>query len=256
MESLPIRENKFSVPDGASRISRTRLYNKLDVHRGIKLVTVSGGPGYGKTALVVGYLQERRIPAIWYSLQESDRYPHIFVHHLKAAICSHRGHRLTLPVTMETYREEADELSHLLANWPSECTIVCDDVQAICRSKEITDMLETLIGPAGDRITFILVGQTMPDLPYAEWAEGRHIAIRDALLAFTREEIVDFFKLASGPSLENVEIDMLVHRTEGWPASLQLIRDAVQSLAVQDRERLWSSSLMRHSSRFPFTWRR
>ncbi|MNB78992.1 HTH-type transcriptional regulator MalT [compost metagenome] len=240
MTSLFIRESKITIPDCSPCLPRTRLYSFLDEHRHAKLITVISEPGYGKTTLISGYVRERNIPAVWYRLNESDRYPHILLTHLKAALCLNSGHHLTQPVMPESVREELEEVSLMLSNWTSELYLVFDDIQMIQSVREILDILSLLIRESSSRVTFVLIGQQLPSLPYASYKVQRQYAeITNRELAFSREEVEAFFRDASADPLESFELELIVHKTEGWPASLQLVRDAIQGRTREERERIW-----------------
>lgn len=205
-------------------------------------MTVVSEPGYGKTTLISSYILERTIPAIWVQLRESDRFAHSFITHLQAALCKHMNHPEPKPVLPETIQEELAGIIVMLNKWSGMLHIVFDDVQVIQPIKDILDIMERLLRETSPNITFIFIGQSLLSLPYAAYKVRRnYAAITNLELAFTQSEIVDFFVDINGATpMEDYEIELIYHKTEGWPASLELIRDAIQERDKEDRARIWS----------------
>ncbi|MRN56455.1 BTAD domain-containing putative transcriptional regulator [Paenibacillus monticola] len=222
-------------------LPRNRLYEHLDKHRQVKLMTVVSEPGYGKTTLISSYILERSLPAIWVQLRESDRFAHTFITHLQAALCKHMNLPESKPVLPETNQEELSGIIVRLNNWSGRLHIVFDDVQVIQPIKDILDIIESLLRETSPNITFIFIGQSLLSLPYAAYKVRRnYAAITNLELAFTQSEIADFFLGMNAAPLEDYEVELIYHKTEGWPASLELIRDAIQERDKEDRVRMWS----------------
>lgn len=67
--------------DGLAKINRPRfsltyhrscLYNLLDELYATPLIMVNGLPGAGKTTLIAGYAESRKIPCLWYQMDQND----------------------------------------------------------------------------------------------------------------------------------------------------------------------------------------
>ena len=84
--SEPIITTKLNIPRLPARlVTRQRLLNLLDEGKTRKLTLVSAPAGFGKTTLVSAWLQERRLPAAWLSLDLSDNDSVRFVTYLVSA---------------------------------------------------------------------------------------------------------------------------------------------------------------------------
>src|SRR4030067_2829137 len=63
---------KVTCPTSIGYFPRHRLYRLLDKTRKAPVLWITGPPGCGKTALVSSYLQSRRLPCLWYKVDEAD----------------------------------------------------------------------------------------------------------------------------------------------------------------------------------------
>lgn len=51
---------------------RKRLFQLLDSSQNYPIISISGPAGCGKTSLVASYLDARKLPCLWYQIDESD----------------------------------------------------------------------------------------------------------------------------------------------------------------------------------------
>ena len=63
---------KITRPGATGLFPRERLFRLLDQGRKNPIVLVYGPPGSGKTSLVSSYLDARRLPCLWYRMDEGD----------------------------------------------------------------------------------------------------------------------------------------------------------------------------------------
>jgi ATP/maltotriose-dependent transcriptional regulator MalT/DNA-binding SARP family transcriptional activator len=65
---------------------RQRLFKRLDTAEHEAAIWLAGPAGSGKTSLMVSYLKEKRIPAIWYQIDPGDSDPANFFYYLNQAV--------------------------------------------------------------------------------------------------------------------------------------------------------------------------
>ena len=63
---------KISRPSPLGVFPRQRLFRLLDHSRAHPITWITGPPGSGKTTLVTSYLDPRKLPSLWYQLDEGD----------------------------------------------------------------------------------------------------------------------------------------------------------------------------------------
>src|SRR4030065_798662 len=76
---------KVPPPVSSGYYPRQRLYRLLDKARKAPVLWITGPPGCGKTALVSGYIESRRLPCLWYKIDEADADPATFFYYLGLA---------------------------------------------------------------------------------------------------------------------------------------------------------------------------
>ena len=77
-----ISPRRGSRPIIRKAVLRERLFERLDRFQDGPATWVSGPAGSGKTTLVSSYLQDRRIPNLWYQVAEADKDPATFFYRL------------------------------------------------------------------------------------------------------------------------------------------------------------------------------
>jgi ATP/maltotriose-dependent transcriptional regulator MalT/DNA-binding SARP family transcriptional activator len=80
-----IHKAKITRPLFRGSLPRERLFRLLDGGRNRPVTWVSGPPGSGKTTLVSGYLESRKLPCLWYRVDKGDADPASFFHYLGIA---------------------------------------------------------------------------------------------------------------------------------------------------------------------------
>jgi len=76
---------KITRPVITEVFPRVRLFKLLDTGRKRPVIWIAGPPGCGKTTLVSSYLDARKLPCLWYQIDEGDADPATFFYYLGLA---------------------------------------------------------------------------------------------------------------------------------------------------------------------------
>lgn len=238
---MKLQESKISIPDYSPYLIRGRLFDFLERSLGRKLILITTEGGYGKTTLVSSFIKEKNIDSIWYQLSQFDRDQQTFLSYFKSAISKKMsGIPFQYEVTSDNAEEELKKLVEILSTWPSPLVIVLDNYQEIDQCEEIESILHTILAHSSSSVTFIITSRLRPNLPLLQLKLQKQLAeLKTKDLAFTMEEVADFFNhLHQLPLLEH-ELELIYDKTEGWAASLQLLEDLIKDMKETDLPSFW-----------------
>ncbi len=105
--------SKITRPILSGVFSRKRLFSLLDRMRKHPLIWVSGPPGCGKTTLVASYLEVRKLPCLWYQIDQGDTDPATFFFYLgQAAKRASPKKRKPLPLLTPEYLQDVPTFTY------------------------------------------------------------------------------------------------------------------------------------------------
>jgi LuxR family maltose regulon positive regulatory protein len=240
---------KYHIPPMATqRVQRSRLINCLNelLLPGKRLALVSALAGSGKTTLVRAWVEDccskegvtPPFRVAWLSLDEEDNDLVIFFAYFIAALktacteieiepISASG---TGPYMPPSARSVLANIVNQLAELPGQIVLVFDDYHAISAAA-IHEAIAFLLEHLPDRARLVIITRAESLLPISRLrARGQLVEIREADLRFTANESALFLTEAMGLHLNPVENELLVERTEGWAAGLQMAALALKAL--------------------------
>ena len=226
-QTLRVIEPKLMLPRvHAGMLRRTRLLEMLDDHGASSLTVLDAAVGYGKTTLVRSWCIERPEAVIWMTLDAADDDPVRLWTHLATAVerlgQGLGGSGADVPRRPgragRDGRRRADER-------PGRLRASGDDrSRRPPRGREraslgsIAHAIERL--PAEARV--LASTRSDPAIGLARLrASGALTEVRARELAFTVEEARELI-VREGIELSGDSVELLVERTEGWPAGLYL----------------------------------
>jgi LuxR family transcriptional regulator, maltose regulon positive regulatory protein len=177
-------------------VMRARLVRRLMGARDLPLVVLAAPAGYGKTTTLLEWAQHDPRPFVWLSLERVHDDPD----DLRAALAV---------ATAAVYRHTGTSV------------VVVDDLHVL-RSHAAVELFTSYVEhpPRGAQV--VVASRSELHLRV-----GRRRAHRQVLelgardFATTRSEAAELLELA-GVVLDDVQVDALVERTEGWPVGLYL----------------------------------
>jgi LuxR family maltose regulon positive regulatory protein len=238
---IPIIATKLNLPYSRARtVSRPRLVTRLEEDLlqnsefSRQLTLLSAPAGYGKTTLVLEWLNQRDAPAAWVSLDEADNDPRRFITYLIAALDQiHPGLGEATSTRLRAPQPPPDDLLvttlvNEISTTPIPLTLVLDDYHVIHTTK-IHQLLAFLLDHQPANLHLVITTREDPLLPVSKLrARGQVLEIHQDDLRFTADETADFLNRVMGLTLTPEEIFALEHRTEGWIAGLQLAALSMQ----------------------------
>ena len=238
---MKVIQSKLRIPSYSPSLNRDRLFSFLEQHQQTSIIEVTGESGCGKTTFISSYIREKNIPTIWYELESSDRYAHIFLTYLKTGLhqLTNQNHfnAVIQPKDIET---ELESIVSILSSRSEPLFIVLDDYQSVNQSPELEPIIEKLITHCSSMVTFIILSRIQPNLPMKLKVRKSYKEISTSVLAFTREETADFFNTLYKLNLEEQELDLIYKATEGWVASYQLLFGIISKMNSTERAFFWS----------------
>jgi LuxR family maltose regulon positive regulatory protein len=207
-------------------LRRARLLDALGSNDGPALTVLNAAVGYGKTTLVRSWCVERPEAVIWMTLDAADDDPVRLWLHLATAVERlgsglGRGALSGLAVRGASVDTVVDELMNGLVAYGRPVTIVLDDLHAVS-SKESLESIGHAIERLPTNARLVASTRSDPAIGLARLRARRALAeVRARELAFTVDEASELI-LRAGIGLSSGSVEVLVERTEGWPAGLYL----------------------------------
>ncbi|MBU1195542.1 MAG: hypothetical protein KKE62_18280 [Proteobacteria bacterium] len=185
--------SKFTVPKRREIFSRKRLIRLFEDNPDKKLFVVTAGAGFGKTTLVVDALSEMAPDCAWYKLDEQDIDFHVFLTHLYTLVLHQfPGGRKKTPEAL--FPSGILEKTSVLIKW-------------------LSFLQEQIHRPS------VII------LDDYHLVQESIVEIDEADLCFSGPEIAQFFK--NHAPMEPADIDSIKRSTNGWAASLVLLKHTI-----------------------------
>ncbi len=211
-------------------VPRLHLLQSLDqgVRMGRRLTIISAPAGYGKTTLLVAWIQERDLPTAWISLDEGDNDVTRFLTYLIAALQKvHADPDDSELFNLQPTQEQPIEsvltaIVNALSRIPDPFLIVLDDYHII-QASAVHVAASFLLEHLPPQAHLVIATRADPPLPLARLrGRGQLTELRMTDLRFTEEEVAKFLNQITSPNLTPEDIVTLSTRTEGldcWAAN-------------------------------------
>ncbi len=242
VSGLPIHGAKIHRPLlPPDTLSRERLNGWLDIHAAGRIVLIVAEAGFGKTTLLADWSRRTDRRCLWYRLERDDRDWLGFVRHVVGS--GRETDDEFMPRTLRLLNDMGPggptrdtvvesfltELAAEAAAEPHGITLILDDYHAVDGDDEVVPVVRGLLERAGDGLTVIISTRSNPALPLGRFrARGGVARLEGEELCFALDETERLFRDAYQRPLEPDVVEDLVHRTDGWPAALRLVRSAIE----------------------------
>jgi LuxR family transcriptional regulator, maltose regulon positive regulatory protein len=191
-------------------LRRERLLRRLAQTTHVPLALIVAPAGYGKTTLLSHWLQDDARPVVWLTVDEADDDPDSLIRSIAFALDVLAPADLTLA-----------ELVYAIEGREDTFVLVLDDLHHL-RSEDALAVVMAVADAVSPGSQVVLAGREEPGLPIGRLrAQGRLIDLWARDLVMTRREAATMLSLAD-LELAADDVQVLLDRTEGWPAGLYL----------------------------------
>jgi LuxR family maltose regulon positive regulatory protein len=236
--AISLLKTKTYIPKANGKlVHRPRLTKRLIDSQESKLILISAPAGFGKTTLLVEWIQDLEPSVAWFSLDQNDNDLTRFLAYIILALqgINENFGLSTLEMLHSTKRPPTENILTYLINEAAEdlapFILVLDDYHVITE-KSVHDAINYLIDHLPPQAQVVLSTRSDPPWPISRLrARGELVELRAKDLRFTRQEAHQFLGKVLGFDLKEDELKALELRTEGWIVGLQM---AALSLQGQD----------------------
>ena len=230
MANKRISISKITKPKISRVYLRQRLFRLLDHAREKPVVWINGPAGSGKTTLISSYLDSRKLPCIWYQLDERDSDIATFFYYMglagkKAAPRRRKSlplltpeYLLGIPTFSKRYFEE-------LYSWiKPPFAIVLDNYQEVASDSMFHEVMIEAFNSIPSGIKILVASREEPVPSMARLQATQEIEVmgwKD--ICFTLEESEEIIKLHRGKKPSNKALRQLYETTQGWVSGLVLL---------------------------------
>lgn len=230
---------KLSPPQARSVWDRIRLFEEIDdALSASAALWIAASPGAGKTALVASYLQQRNLRATWYRIDEGDRDPAVFLHHLAwaASRIAPECDATVLPRFPDEPRADLAGFARhyfdqFFAGLPRGAVLVFDD-WTLPPESPVLKLLQVVLSNLPEGINVIAISRDGPPAAYARVRANGAMTLMDGnLLRLTADEAAALagVRCDAGSIPTSGTISDLHELVDGWVAGFLLMLDGLRN---------------------------
>ena len=242
MTRLRNNPGKNSRPILRKAVLRERLFERLDRFQDGPVIWVSGPAGSGKTTLVSSYLQDRRIPNLWYQVAEADKDPATFFYRLGSSFTEafpRRKNPLSLfnPEYLQSIPAFADRFfREAFSSLKPGTILVLDNFQFIPENSIIQEVILLGVNEFAQGRLLMLISRAAPPSSWIRLQANQQLALLTwEDLRLTLEESVDIVRLRPDRDVPGETIRQVHAMVDGWAAGLILILQGLRQGIIPEK---------------------
>ncbi len=260
---------KLTKPKSANVLFRKRLFKLLDEARNKPVVWITAPPGAGKTTLISTYLENKKLPCLWYQIDEGEGDIASFFYYMGIA-ARHAAPRYRKPMpnltpeylqglpvfTRNYFRELYGRINPpvspfkkggIISSIPSFSkgglgrirkggfVIVLDNYQDAPADSQLHGIIQTGLSEIPDGINVIIISRAEPPSEFAGLrANNKMNIIGWNELKLSPEETNGIVQLKVQKKLSREVIQELHNKTNGWAAGLVLLLEQAKNIPIPD----------------------
>ncbi len=226
------------LPDNI--IHRKELSEKLSANRGRQLIIVNCPAGYGKTTLIVDFLEKSKLKYGWFQIHNDISNVYSFfsylIHSIKRLDQEFGDNTLKIiQSTRERYQlpKQFNQVLNLLLStfinefsrkYGEDIYIVLDELEQLDKSEWINETLEKLLYNLQPNLHFIITTRELPEVNLSTLtAKQKVFKLLTNDLEFTNDEVREVLKNYFDSEYNEDEITSLVKNMGGWVTGIHLL---------------------------------
>lgn len=224
----PLVESKLLPPRSRTGlVDRPRVVHLLDGADGAALTLLSAPTGYGKTIAVRAWCDERSTAFAWITLDAGDNDPLRLWTYVATAVNRIRDGVGRAALQRLGKAEVAiefviDDLANGIGSFGEPLVVVVDELHLVDDTTALSSF-EHFIERLPSNARVLALTRTDPPIQLGRHrGRGALVELRAAELAFSVSEAQELLVDRGQIALTGGEVEVLVARTEGWPAGLYL----------------------------------
>jgi len=246
---IPVTRTKIIVPRRRNELlTRQRLLDTLSELLDNKLIIVAAPAGYGKTSLLIDFVNKFEWPVCWYALDPLDRDPQRFIGHFIASLSlrfpEFGQSSLSALNNMSQDRLNLDQMVSTIINDAYDhirehFMIVLDDYHLLDDSKPVNHFISRFIQDIDENCHLVVTSRTLltlPDLPLLV-ARSQVGGLSFEELAFQPPEVQGLLLQNYHMTISDETAVQMAQQTEGWITGL-LLSTQVSGTELVDRSRV------------------
>ncbi len=233
-------------------LTRNRLNTYLDDLLDFKLLLLAAPAGYGKTSLLVDWVQKSDLPVSWFALDPLDVDINRFLSHFIAAIAvKFPGYGQQSQAALQNSSQSNFDINRIVTaivndiyeNIQEHFAIVLDDFHTVERGKEINTFISRFVEDVDENCHLIISSRTLISLLNMPLMVARSMVkgLGYDELAFRAEEIQALLHQNYQQTLPAEVATELEQETEGWITGLLLSAETMWQ-GMTDRVRVARAS--------------
>lgn len=228
VEAVP-KPAKITRPKLSVVYPRKRLFRLLDDFRKRPVTWVVAPPGAGKTTAVASYLGVRKLPHVWYRIDEGDTDPASFFYHMGLAAQAAFGLRNKFPLLGAGCEQELlaftrNFFGEVYRRLRSPFVMVFDDHHVMPVDSEFQLILRAALLDLPEGVNVIVTSRRTPPSALARLRASDSMAVMDwDHLRLTTEEVTGVLKAHGNSGVSTETASRLMEDSQGWVAGLVLL---------------------------------